>query len=108
MTTTTVHGRLLDDETRCAHWHTELDVIAIRFACCGEYYACRDCHDELAEHEPAVWPAGDRSTRAVLCGVCETELTIGQYAAVEACPACASEFNPGCRLHWNLYFGGTP
>ena len=41
-----VFGRDLDPQTRCAHWHSPLDIIAIKMKCCGAYWACRECHDE--------------------------------------------------------------
>ncbi|GGH14117.1 CHY zinc finger protein [Silvibacterium dinghuense] len=100
-----VHGLDLDAQTRCAHWHSPLDVIAIRMACCGEYYACKDCHEALAGHPFAVWPRNQWATKAVLCGVCGTEMTIAAYmASGYACPDCGAGFNPGCRNHYQFYF----
>ena len=105
MTRPRVLGLELDPETRCAHWHSRLDVIAIRMRCCGEYYACRDCHDALADHSAAVWPHDDWDRPAILCGVCGRELTVRQYLDCgNACPACQAAFNPGCRNHYHLYF----
>jgi uncharacterized CHY-type Zn-finger protein len=54
-----VHGVDLDAQTRCAHFASPRDVIAIRMKCCGEYYACAECHDALAGHPSAVWPRGE-------------------------------------------------
>lgn len=99
-----VHGAVVDDQTRCVHYRTELDVIAIRFACCGDHYPCHLCHDESADHPSAQWPRTARDTRAVLCGVCGAELTIAEYLEVSACPQCTAPFNPGCALHAHLYF----
>jgi uncharacterized CHY-type Zn-finger protein len=100
-----VEGVLLDPQTRCAHWRTPLDIIAIKMRCCETYHACRQCHDELAGHEAAVWPADAWGTRAILCGACDTELTVNQYMASEnRCPVCGAGFNPGCRTHYHLYF----
>lgn len=74
-------------------------------ACCGEYYACRDCHDALADHPAQVWPAAQWDRPAILCGVCGTELSILAYLACDnRCPACAAAFNPGCAKHKHLYF----
>lgn len=86
------------------HYRTSLDVIAIRFACCGEYYPCHLCHEEAAGHPARTWPAGSGEERAVLCGVCDAELAIDDYLAAEGCPACGAPFNPGCKLHRHLYF----
>lgn len=99
-----VHGPTVDAQTRCIHYRTPLDVIALRFACCGEYYPCHLCHEETAVHASRPWPASSRHERAVLCGVCWSELTIAQYLQAEDCPYCAAAFNPGCALHHELYF----
>jgi uncharacterized CHY-type Zn-finger protein len=100
-----VHGVDLDPQTRCVHYHTAADVIAIKMKCCGLYYACKDCHDALAGHKIQVWPRNQWMQKAVLCGCCRTELTISDYMASEhRCPACGAEFNPGCRKHYRFYF----
>jgi uncharacterized CHY-type Zn-finger protein len=100
-----VRGLDVDQATRCKHWHSPLDVIAIKMKCCGEYYACKDCHDELADHAIAVWPRNEWDTCAILCGVCSDELTIQQYMDCgNVCPSCGAGFNPGCREHYQYYF----
>jgi uncharacterized CHY-type Zn-finger protein len=100
-----VRGVALDAETRCAHYRSALDIIAIRMRCCGVYYACRECHDELAGHAPQVWPKADWDQPAVLCGACGLELSVHGYLACESqCPACQAPFNPGCSNHHHLYF----
>ncbi len=35
-----VYGSLIDTETRCRHYFTEEDIIAIKFKCCNKYYPC--------------------------------------------------------------------
>lgn len=99
-----VLGPVVDDETRCIHYRTPLDVVALKFACCGEYYPCHLCHAETAGYPARQWPLADRGEHAVLCGVCGHELTIAEYLEVDSCPHCAAPFNPGCRLHSHLYF----
>ena len=100
-----VHGLDVDPSTRCAHWHSALDIIAIKMRCCGAYYACRECHDALADHPAQVWAADERDAPAVLCGACGHELTVSEYLACESrCPLCAAPFNPGCHKHRHLYF----
>lgn len=100
----TVHGAI-DAQTRCAHHHSPLDVIAIRMKCCGAYYACKDCHIELAGHPIAIWPRSERDALAVLCGVCRSELSINEYLQSGArCPHCSAAFNPNCRNHHDFYF----
>ena len=105
---TAVRGIEVDGRTRCAHWRSPRDVVAIRMHCCGEYYACRDCHDALAGHAAQVWPQSEWDESAALCGVCRREMSIGAYlASGDVCPACGAGFNPGCRLHRRLYFEVT-
>ena len=100
-----VRGVGLDAETRCVHYHSELDIIAIKMACCGVYYACKDCHDALAGHEIKVWPRPEWDTPAILCGACGLELTIREYMDSNyRCPRCEASFNPGCRNHYHFYF----
>jgi uncharacterized CHY-type Zn-finger protein len=102
-----VRGLDLDPQTRCAHWHSQVDIVALKMRCCGVYYACRDSHDALAEHAAQVWPPSAWETPAVLCGACGIELSIAAYLACDdACPACGAAFNPGCKLHRHLYFEG--
>nr|WP_203585977.1 CHY zinc finger protein [Subtercola lobariae] len=99
-----MHGAVVDEQTRCIHYHSALDVIAIKFACCGDYYPCHLCHEEAAGHPARTWPVAAFDTPAVLCGVCDSELTIAEYLGVDDCPRCGAFFNPGCRLHSHLYF----
>jgi uncharacterized CHY-type Zn-finger protein len=101
-----VWGPVVDDATRCIHYATARDVIAIEFACCREFYPCHLCHAETADHPAEQWAADARDEHAVLCGECGHLLTIGEYASAHACPACAAPFNPNCKLHWGLYFEG--
>lgn len=105
-----VHGQIVegievDSATRCAHYHSRLDIIAIKMACCGVYYACKDCHQALAGHAIVPWPREQWDTRAVLCGACGYELAITEYMhRGYRCPRCLAEFNPGCRNHYPFYF----
>lgn len=104
-----VHGLDLDPQTRCAHWHTELDVVALKFRCCDRWYACRECHDAVADHPARLWPAAERDRPAVMCGVCGGELTVVEYLGCgDRCPRCGAGFNPGCRKHHHLYFEPGP
>ena len=100
-----VYGVELDGQTRCAHWRGALDIVAIKMVCCGEHYACRACHDALADHAAKVWPATGWEKTAVLCGACGLEMSVGDYlACANQCPACGAPFNPGCASHHHLYF----
>ncbi len=94
---TLVRGVSLDKHTRCAHYHTELDIVALRFFCCGEFYACYSCHEALAGHKAQTWPASlcqqqnpppaaaaaaPLSTplpKVVVCGACGHLMTVSEY-----------------------------
>lgn len=103
-----VKGVGLDAETRCAHYASERDIIAIKFHCCRTYYPCYRCHRETAAHPASLWPAEASGEKAVLCGACGHELTIRRYTGQAGdnphCPRCGAGFNPGCRRHYHLYF----
>ena len=100
-----VKGVRLDAQTRCAHYHSPLDVIAIKMACCRTYYACKDCHEEVADHPLHTWPQAQWDEPAILCGLCMHQLTISQYMGCgSTCPNCQAGFNPGCRNHFHFYF----
>ena len=100
-----VKGKPIDEYTRCVHYQTPLDVIAIKFKCCNEYYPCYECHEEVAGHKSEVWKSIEFDTKAILCGICNHELTIHEYlASSNRCPHCHSAFNPNCSKHYHLYF----
>lgn len=100
-----VRGIGLDAQTRCAHYDSPRDIVAIKMRCCGAYFACKDCHDALCDHSLQSWPREERKERAVLCGACGSELTIAHYLeSSDRCPECGAPFNPGCRKHRDVYF----
>lgn len=100
-----VVGSVIDSETRCVHYHSKLDIIAIKFYCCGKYFPCYECHNESGCGSPDVWPKEQFGEKAVLCGGCGYELTVEEYLGCKSeCPACGEGFNPGCGLHTELYF----
>jgi uncharacterized CHY-type Zn-finger protein len=99
------HGTRVNERTQCAHWHSERDIIAIKFKCCDEFYACFDCHQEAADHAPAVWLKAEFNEPAILCGNCKSILSIESYlSSSNICPNCQATFNPGCARHYHLYF----
>ena len=53
-----IKGQLVDTHTRCSHYHTDVDVIAIKFLCCPTYYyyPCFKCHQESNNHEAKRYP----------------------------------------------------
>lgn len=100
-----IRGVNVDLQTRCAHFNQPVDIIAIKMKCCGVYYACKDCHAVLADHEIVVWPQTEWDENAILCGACRAELTITDYLECGyRCPVCKAEFNPACRNHNHYYF----
>jgi uncharacterized CHY-type Zn-finger protein len=99
-----VYGSTVDDETRCTHYQTPLDVIAIKFKCCDKYYPCYKCHNEHESHQIARWESSEFDQKAILCGVCKHELTINEYMMTETCPNCNAHFNNRCKFHYHLYF----
>lgn len=101
-----VKGNTVDEQTRCTHYYSQLDVIAIKFKCCNTYYPCFYCHEETASHKAEVWTKDEFDTKAILCGVCKQEMTIREYMASNyQCPHCSSNFNPKCSNHNHFYFG---
>ncbi|CDQ20545.1 Uncharacterized protein, contains Zn-finger domain of CHY type [Halobacillus karajensis] len=99
-----VKGVEVDAQTRCAHYQSDRDIIAIKFHCCKEYYACYYCHHEQAGHPPSKWPRQQWGEKAILCGNCHHELTILEYMESKRCPQCEHRFNENCSLHYPLYF----
>ncbi len=101
----TIHGKPIDEQTRCVHYHTSLDIIAIKMACCHNYYPCIFCHNETAGHAVTVWPKEAFNTKAVFCGSCKTEMSINEYLGSNAaCAFCGASFNPACSNHHHFYF----
>ncbi len=99
-----IKGKLVDDNTRCVHYHSPLDIIAIKFKCCNNYYPCYYCHKEEEDHMADRWKKNEQNTKAILCGVCKSEMTILQYLHCNnICPFCGSGFNPNCSKHYPLY-----
>ena len=100
-----VRGVGVDAQTRCVHYSTAHDVVAIQFECCRTFHPCHECHDASADHPTRVWPREAFDESAVLCGVCGTRFAIADYLADgSACPSCDAPFNPGCRRHRHRYF----
>lgn len=97
-----VRGRGVDKQGRCVHYRSERDVIANRCATCGRWWACFQCHRELADH-----PFGRMPTvgvKAARCGACGHEMDYAEYSRAQKCGGCGHPFNPGCSAHAPLYF----
>ncbi|WP_077621839.1 CHY zinc finger protein [Sediminibacillus massiliensis] len=104
MKTPEVRGSVVDHQTRCVHYFSDRDIIAIKFACCGAYYPCYKCHQDNAGHPVRLWERHQFNKKAILCGCCQKELSISSYLNTDNCPNCHAAFNPGCRNHHHLYF----
>lgn len=100
-----VKGEIVDQHTRCVHYSSPSDIIAIKFKCCSQYYPCFFCHQEEAGHPHAVWSPDEFDTKAILCGNCNIELSIKEYLeSGNTCPSCSASFNPKCVNHYHYYF----
>ena len=107
-----VHGAAIDEQTRCVHWHSPRDVVAIKMHCCQLFYPCHSCHQQQTDtlpHPHTVWPRDKWHHPALLCGVCKSLIAIDEYLSVyetsassavdPRCPRCAAAWNPGCGKH---------
>jgi uncharacterized CHY-type Zn-finger protein len=100
-----VMGVGVDAQTRCDHYHSDIDIIAIKFKCCQTYYPCYECHEKITEHKTERWRSDEHGEKAILCGGYGNELSIDEYLKSDSiCPYCQASFNPGCHLHYHLYF----
>ncbi|HSP75005.1 MAG TPA: CHY zinc finger protein [Cryobacterium sp.] len=99
-----IHGQTVDAQTRCVHYRSAADIVAIKFFCCGRFYPCHQCHSAGETHAARLWPANRWTEHAILCGACRGTLSIADYRAATACPSCGAAFNDGCRAHAHLYF----
>lgn len=100
-----LRGVAVDSETRCGHYDSAVDVVALRFPCCDCYYSCFRCHDAVTDHEPERLSREAFDDPAALCGACGATLSVRAYLDCDdACPDCGAAFNPGCRRHQNRYF----
>ena len=98
-----VYGFTVDDESRCIHYHSDKDIVALQCAQCLRFYPCYQCHDQWEDHQFSAQT--DRTFHAVLCGHCQTTLSIETYLQVKKCPHCEHDFNPNCAKHYAIYFG---
>lgn len=99
-----VYGPIVDEETRCVHYHTPLDIIAIKFKCCNKFYPCYKCHEESEQHPIQRWSKEEFNEPAILCGHCKHTLGIEEYMSVANCPYCGASFNRRCKNHYHIYF----
>nr|WP_081214804.1 CHY zinc finger protein [Streptococcus oralis] len=99
-----IYGLLVDDESRCVHYHSEKDIVSLQCYECKKYYACYQCHNALENHNFAPYPLSLTEDRPILCGKCKKILTFQEYQKQTACPYCKTFFNSGCKEHHSYYF----
>ena len=112
-----VYGQAIDEQTRCVHWHSPRDVVAIKMHCCQRFYPCHSCHQQQTDappHPNTVWPRDEWQQQAVMCGVCKSQFSVIEYVSVygsdsecassPSCPRCKAGWNAGCGKHLHLYF----
>ena len=99
-----VKGLLVDNETRCEHYHSPLDIIAIKCKCCEIFYPCYRCHQFCESHEIIRWKSSEWDEKAILCGHCKKVLSIREYMNTDICIYCKAKFNPKCANHYHFYF----
>ena len=97
-----INGLLVDNESRCQHYHSPLDIVALKCYDCQKYYACYQCHDHIEDHRFRAYPCHIRQDKVVICGVCLHEMTIENYQKSISCSHCHSRFNPACSKQTGL------
>ena len=97
-------GLLVDHESRCVHYHSDKDIVALQCYECQKYYACYQCHNELESHIFSPYPLNLKEDRPILCGSCGKTLTYEEYTETGTCPFCNAAFNPACQSHHSYYF----
>ena len=96
-----IWGKLVDEQSRCEHYHSKLDIIANKCALCKKFYACYKCHNEMENHNFA--PASIEEPDTVMCGACGKTYSYKNYSSITACTECGGSFNPNCANHKCIY-----
>ncbi|MDW3648542.1 MAG: CHY zinc finger protein [Bacteroidia bacterium] len=101
-----VQGLELDSQSRCVHWNSELDIVALRMPEDEAFYACYECYEAIHHTLPPRWKKEDfEEAKSILCGQCGTVMSVRTYLdSKNHCPSCKSSFNPGCAKHYHFYF----
>ncbi|WP_414049110.1 CHY zinc finger protein [Macrococcus animalis] len=99
-----IEGVAVDEQGRCEHYHSPVDVVCYQFPENDTYYPCHLCYEAIHQSAPQAKYSIHSDLKAVLCGVCQTEIAINAYVQSNQCPNCTHPFNPGCKNHFHLYF----
>ncbi len=90
-----VYGSFIDKDTRCKHYYSPSDIMAIKFKCCNKYYPCYKCHNEHKSHPIQRWAEDEFDEKAIMC---QYEMSIYDYMMFERCPPCGAQFNSRCKF----------
>lgn len=99
-------GLEVDSKSRCKHWHSEVDIVSLRFPKDEVFYPCYECYEAIHQKLPPKWKKENfDEALAILCGNCGTAMHVSTYLnAANTCPTCQHPFNPGCAKHYPYYF----
>ncbi|TWT11350.1 hypothetical protein FRX54_03460 [Streptococcus sp. sy004] len=99
-----IYGDVVDLETRCLHYHSARDIVALRCFSCRRYYPCYHCHDTYEQHTYQAY-SSQSEDEVVFCGACQIGMTALAYRQGKSvCPNCSAAFNPACKEHESIYF----
>ncbi len=100
-----VHGIKVDAKGRCAHWHSEKDIVSFQFPGDKLFYPCYQCFIAIHGKKPSTWSLKrDAQKKVILCGNCQNLIDLQTYIQhANNCIHCHHPFNPGCKRHWHLY-----
>ncbi|MBR1912450.1 MAG: hypothetical protein IJ828_08865, partial [Treponema sp.] len=87
-----IHGLITDDQGRCIHYNSVLDIVANRCSVCKKLYSCYKCHNELEDHPFGA--VSETEPDSVMCGVCGSLYSYKAYSSLTSCRTCGSSFNP--------------
>ena len=89
-------------ESRCKHYHSKLDVLALESSCCNKFYSCVKCHDEMENHAMIPWDSDTSLNRhALLCGVCEKTFSIRTWDMYNYICLSSQHCTLRCQKCWN-------
>ena len=95
-----IYGLVIDQDGRCIHYHSKLDIVANKCSICHKYWACYECHNQLSNHNFGPY---NPNFISVLCGHCQQRFTYKDYELIRSCSSCLQAFNPKCSLHKGIY-----
>jgi len=76
-------GLLVDDESRCVHYHSEKDIVSPQCYECKKHYACYQCHNAMEKHVFSPYPLALSEDQPILCGICKRTMTFQKYKNIK-------------------------